>query len=83
MYHTVLLEILKGGKLAKFAVLWLATQVFSASVVSFGVAKVSNLGKISPRKSYFFPNLRKFSLSKVSRYTDRPLANFCGNKFRG
>ena len=63
-----------SGKLSRektfmnFAVLWLCMKVFSAkfvAVVSFAMAKASNLRMLSLQKLYF----HQFAMSKVSRYT--------------
>ena len=46
-----------------FTVLWLFVKVFSTKfggMVSFGVAKVSNLRKFSPLKLYFSPICKSF-----------------------
>ena len=64
------------GKLSRektftnFTVLWLFAKVYSVKFgVSFGAAQVSNLQKFFYAKIVFFTNSRKFSPSKVSRYT--------------
>ena len=61
----------RGRKLSRILRFCGYTWKFSLwnwGVAFFGVAKVSNPRKFSPRKLYF-TNLRKFSPSKVSRYT--------------
>ena len=53
-----------------FAVLWLC-EVFSAKFggVALWCCKSKQSAKVFSMKIIFFTNLRKFSLSKVSRYT--------------
>ena len=56
---------------ANFAVLWLFAEVLSVKfggVASFGAAKVSNLQKFSPWKSYFHQFVKVFSLERFPLY---------------
>ena len=64
--------VLYSGKLLREKTFVNFTVLFSLQnwgCGTFGAAKVSNPRKFSPWKSYFSPIRRKFSPSKVSRYT--------------
>jgi len=65
-------ETFVGKKTSANPAVWWLAKVFSAKfggVVSFGLAKASNLRKFSPRENLTFHQFAKvFSRSKVSHY---------------